>query len=67
MKLVPGQLRGATIRLEVAGKIHNAALSDDGGRQPKDTTYWLECKKKVGSRGRKKADNWLDLELPDNA
>jgi len=26
--------------------------------------YWLEYKKKVGSRGRKKADNWLDLELP---
>jgi len=64
VKLVPGQLRGATIRLEVAGKIHNAALSDDGGRQPKGTTYWLEYKKKVGSRGRKKADNWLDLELP---
>ena len=64
MKLVPGQLRGATIRLEVAGKIHTATLSDDGGRQPKDTTYWLEYKKKVGTRGRKKADDWLDLELP---
>jgi hypothetical protein len=24
----------------------------------------VEYKKKVGSRGRKKADNWLDLELP---
>ena len=66
MKLVPKQLRGATIRLEVAGKIYNATLSesDGGGRQPKDTTYWLEYKKKVGSRGRKKTDNWLDLELP---
>ena len=24
----------------------------------------MEYKKKVGSRGREKADNWLDLELP---
>ena len=49
VKLVPRQLRGATIRLEVAEKICNATLSesDGGGRQPKDTTYWLEYRKKV--------------------
>ena len=36
MKLVTGQLRGATIRLEVAGEIYNATLSesDDGGQSP---------------------------------
>lgn len=33
---------------------------------PTGSSYYLKFKKKGNSRGRKKADAWVDLELPRN-
>ena len=60
---IPESSRSA-FPLKVAGETHTATLSDGGDRQPIGTTCYLEYKKKIGARGRAKANGWLDLELP---
>ena len=55
------------ISLEIVGKTHRARVydkDDEGSGGATSTSYYLKYKKKANSRGRKKANGWVDLDLP---
>ena len=48
-------------------KTHRARVydkGDEGSGGATSTSYYLKYKKKANSRGRKKANGWVDLDLP---
>jgi hypothetical protein len=67
VQLDPFELSGATVTLEVAGKVYEATVSDkddEGCSGPNNASYHLTYKRKSGSRGRAKASGWIDFDLP---
>ena len=67
MELDSSALCNATVSVEVASKMYKAVLhsmDDKGSAGPNSTSYYLKYKKKVGTRGKAKANGWVDLELP---
>ena len=63
------EMQGTRISLEVSGKVYEATVTmhdkDDAGcGGPVNASYYLKYKKKAGSRGRSKANGWVNLELP---
>ena len=61
------EMQGARISLEVSGKVYEATVhdKDDAGcGGPVNASYYLKYKKKAASRGRSKANGWVNLELP---
>ena len=67
MQLDAQELQGAGISIEIVGKVYEATVhgeGDEGCSGANSTSYYLEYKKKVGSRGRAKVSGWVDFDLP---
>ena len=63
VELDSSALCNATVSVEVASKMYKAVLhsmDDKGSAGPNSTSYFLKYKKKVGSRGKAKANGWVD-------
>jgi hypothetical protein len=60
------ELQGAGVSIEIAGKVYEATVhgeDDEGCSGANSTSYYLEYKKKIGSRGRAKVSGWVDFDL----